>query len=491
MEKARCNLSAVQKTGFVILGALLMGFMWHVRGQHGFGAKWGMFAVGFVIALFIYAFYGKRQKMNYELMPLAAAFAAITAGGWGTLNAQISGVLKSSELFTGEAVERVTEISTYSGWAIMLLLGFGWMPLFSIVIGSFFSKKKYEFKDYVIFVGVYYVTVLICNFTLSHYIFEVINPQAVECCAEGLIDAGHDTSPWKAFVTNFGSAAWAKRIPYCRNYFQSIKVISSAVGALVSSVAVGVVLKDKFNAVFSSLSNFSCAIGISVASLFRAISTEERFVFKNIELPQYVAINSWELWEYFTGFIYGLLICLVIVLLPRKFTDSEEDFEYCSMIKNDRFRIFYNEVFTVLFSFGVVLSRAIGLRAPRAFIEDDTVEIIVTVILSVLCYFLFVRKLITKNMREKALSTPFEESPQNLAQRTLPIYIIVCALCYFFMGGKTNQNILAIDYGTLFTEGGLQSLWSSGALTDIALMLPTFILIMVLLKLLKSKKSDA
>ena len=62
-----------------------------------------------------------------------------------------------------------------------------------------------------IYVGVYYITVIISNFTVSHLILDVINPEAVEACAEGLRDAGHNISPMKAFITELGSAAWAKK----------------------------------------------------------------------------------------------------------------------------------------------------------------------------------------------------------------------------------------------------------------------------------------
>ena len=92
------------------------------------------------------------------MIPIGVILAGITTGGWGTLNSQMDGYLSSSCNFQGEDVYRYLEISPYSGLAIMLLLGFGWMPLFAIVLGSLFSKKKYEFKDFVIFIGIYYAT---------------------------------------------------------------------------------------------------------------------------------------------------------------------------------------------------------------------------------------------------------------------------------------------------------------------------------------------
>ena len=151
MEKAKKqNLGAVEKFFAVICGAVLAGFMWRVRGNHGFGAMWGMLSFAAALVLFIFAIYGKRSKMNFEMIAVTACAAAITVGGWGTLNSQMSGYLHSSTPFTGEEFDRFVEISPYSGLAIMLMLGFGWMPLFSVVLGSLFSKRKYEFKDYVV-----------------------------------------------------------------------------------------------------------------------------------------------------------------------------------------------------------------------------------------------------------------------------------------------------------------------------------------------------
>jgi hypothetical protein len=59
------------------------------------------------------------------------------------------------------------------------------------------------------------------------------------------------------------------------------------------------------------------------------------------------------------------------------------------------------------------------------------------------------------------------------------------------MGGDCTQNILAVDYGTLFSQGGFNQLWSEGYLTVIALMLPTFVLILVFFRLLTKKRSKA
>ena len=80
------KLSTFQKLFAVITCAVMTGFMWRVRGEHGWGSMWGMFAVGVMLILFIYAVFGERRKMNYETIPLAVFLLGITNGGWGTLN---------------------------------------------------------------------------------------------------------------------------------------------------------------------------------------------------------------------------------------------------------------------------------------------------------------------------------------------------------------------------------------------------------------------
>ena len=119
------NLNALQKIFAVIAGAFMTGYMWRLRGNHGFGAKWGMFCVALTLVLLIFALYGKRKKMNFEMIPIMAGFAGITAGGWGTLNSQMGGYLSSNAYFAGETVYRSVEISNFSGISVMLLLGFG------------------------------------------------------------------------------------------------------------------------------------------------------------------------------------------------------------------------------------------------------------------------------------------------------------------------------------------------------------------------------
>lgn len=479
MERTR--LTVFQKALSVITGALLVGFAWRLRGSHGFGAKWGMFFVAAVLVMLVYALYGNKKKMSYEMLPLCAVFAALTTGGWGTLNSQMSGYLQSTASFTGEDAVRVVEISNFSGVAIMLLLGFGWLPLFAVSFASIFSQKEYKFKDYVTFVAAYYITVLVANLTVSHLLLYIINPEAVAGAMDGLRDRGHDLTPMMAYITKLGNAAWAKKIPFCRNYFTSINVISSAIGSLVTSVVVGLKLKDKFTAVISFIINLACAFAITLADLLMVLDSD-RGVLAGIKGAGYINNCAWPLWEYFTGFLFGLGVMLILALLPRKYTDRKKDYQYTSMLCNDKFRYIYNLILTVFFTFGIILARAFAFRLTELFTEDgDVIEVVITVVLSTIL-FIPVRKVIYKNMVVGGLNRPVKATPQEFYLSFLPKYVALAAVTYFFLGSQDGGGkLLGYDYAKLFTKSGFWYYWDNGLLTETFLMIITFIMLNVTL----------
>ncbi len=485
------NLTTLQKILSVITGALLVGFAWRLRGSHGYGAKWGMFFVAAVLVMFVYALYGNRKKMNYEMLPLCAVFAALTTGGWGTLNSQMSGYLQSTANFTGEDAVRVVEISNFSGVSIMLLLGFGWLPLFAVAFASMFSRKEYKLKDYVTFVAAYYITVLIANLTVSHLLLYLINPEAVSGAMDGLKDAGHDLTPMMAYITKLGNAAWAKKIPFCRNYFTSINVISSAIGSVVTSVVVGLKLKDRFTAVVSFLINLSCALAITLADLVMVLDSD-RGVLAGVKGAGYINECSWPLWEYFTGFLFGFGVMLILALLPRKYTDREDNYQYTSMLCNVKFRYVYNLILTVFFTFGIILARAFAFRLTELFTDDgDVIEVILTVVISIII-FVPIRKVINKNMVADSLSRPIKELPQEFYIKFLPKFVGIAAITYFFMGSQDGSTIFSYDYGKLFTEQGFREYWNNGLLTETLLMIITFVLMNLLfVSLEKLNKKNA
>ena len=89
------ELSKPQKAAAVAMGAFLMGALWRFRGEHGYGASWGLLTCGMVFLLLVFAVFGFRRKAGFLLYSLTAAAFMLSTPGWGTLNGQITGILES------------------------------------------------------------------------------------------------------------------------------------------------------------------------------------------------------------------------------------------------------------------------------------------------------------------------------------------------------------------------------------------------------------
>lgn len=452
------KLSISAKVFAAITCALMTGFMWRVRGDHGWGSMWGMFAVGVMLILFIYAVFGERKKMNYEMLPIAVLLLGITNGGWGTLNSQMEGYLTSTAAFTGEETARLAEIDPVHGLYMMLFLGFGWMPLFAFIVGSLFSKKEYKIKHYVILIASFYIVSYIFKFSLSHFILEIIHPEAVALCKEGLADRGIDMSPMLAYIKEFGSAAWAKKVPFARNYFTSIDVMSASFGALATSVVALAILKDRFTALISFLINTVCAVSITVADVFLIIGSD-RGILPPVEVPRWIAAPAWSLWEFFTGFLLGAGIMLILVCVPKKYIE-EEPFDNIGFIKNRKLHYIYTSFALITFMLVLTLTRPLGMRIGSRLFEngivsdEDAVGTVIAVALTVIGGV--VSCIICKNLlKEEKL--PFGMTPAHFCKKAVPLYFLATSVVYFFSDDELPFEGVrtAADFTEKFNAGGL------------------------------------
>ncbi len=468
------NMSLAGKIFSVITCAIMTGFMWRVRGDHGWGSMWGMFAVGVMLILFIYAVFGERKKMNYEMLPLAVFFLGITNGGWGTLNSQMEGYLTSTAAFTGEEAARIVEINPVHGLFMMLFLGFGWMPLFAVIVGSLFSEKKYTIKHYAILIAVFYVTETIFRFSLSHFILEAVHPEAVAFCEEGFADRGIDLSPMMAYIKEFGSASWAKKIPFARNYFTSIDVMSAAFGALFTSLTALVILKDKLTGIVSLLINTVCALSITIADVFLIIDSDRGILPSVGEVPMWLKAPAWSLWEFFTGFLLGFGIMLILQCIPKKYIE-EEPFTPVLPVKNRKLHYVYISGLVLTYMLCLTVMRPLGMRIGTHMFEaglcedEDTmgtiIAVVLTVIAGVICFILQKGLLKEEKM-------PFGKTPAVFAQKTAFGYFLATAIVYFFTDDELPFE--GVKSMADFTEK-----WNAGGLTILLLTLIAFILFVV------------
>lgn len=480
MEKLSTrNLSTGTKALMLAAFSIMTGFMWRVRGDHGFGSMWGMFAVGVAMILFIFAFFGNRKKMNYEAIPLAVILLGITNGGWGTLNSQMGGYLQSSVTVNEEVVVKTVEISPFSGLGIMLLLGFGWMPLFALFLASLFSKKDYKIKHYIMLIAVYYVVMLAMQAFASHYILPLINAEAVEGFKAGLAEKGIDATPLKAYLEHFADDGWAKKVHFGRNYFTSIKVISSATGALASSFAALIILKDKVAFFLSTAINAICAFAITAADVFLILDSDRGF-FANVTAPAFIVNCGWSLWEFFTGFLLGFGIMLLLICLPESITGGEGRFEYEPVIENDKLRAAYHTVLTFVATFVLTLARPLGGRisewvAIKGWSDEE--ELIQIIIAAVLCVLAAPVCAVTakKNCVARGLAIPVKKRAEDFGMLAAPLYFAATGIIYFVSRYYQRADIVTLFRGIKNPSALLETLKDGGCVITI-LMIIAFIL---------------
>ncbi len=351
----------------VLLGALLMGLLWRVRGEHGWGSSWGLLNAGFVFTMFIIVIKGNRQKLDIGWLSLTALSFMLTTPGWGTLLSQITGIIYDAEDWSIGGSDVYTSVG--SAIFLMLCLGFGLASLFGIMLGRGFSEKQWKIKDIVILLGVFYITDLIASAVVSPFILNAVQPEAAQVFEEGLKIQGIDGSAYELYMEHFKDVSWAKKIDGGRNYFQSCDVITATIKAIASLLTVRFIIKDKVSAKTGAVVCSAFAIGITVADLFFYFGNGGYHELHAPYLPEF--FYAWGCWEYFTGFIAGGIITAYILKLKLQNDVPELAFQKVPEKSKAILTFLLGTVFIV----GVNIVRPVLVRY-----EDSDFMIIATVI---------------------------------------------------------------------------------------------------------------
>ncbi len=307
--------SFAQNVITILMGALLLGLLWRVRGEHGWGSSWGLLNAGFVYTLFVVLIKDIRQRFDLKHIALISIAFMFTTPGWGTLLNQITGVIYQAEDISSGIETTYTSVG--SAIFLMICLGFGLASLFGIMLGKTFSSKQWKLRHFIILLAVFYITDIVASAVISPFILNAIQPEAAEVFEKGLALSEIDGTAYKVYLSHFKDVAWAKKIEGGRNYFQSIEAITSAIKAITSIVAVRFIIKDKSAAKTGAVVCSAFAIGITVADLFFFLGNGGYHMLNESYLPEF--FYPWGCWEYFTGFIAGAIITTFIVLLkPEK-----------------------------------------------------------------------------------------------------------------------------------------------------------------------------
>ena len=408
----------------IIMGALLMGLLWRVRGEHGWGSSWGLLNAGFIFTMFVVFIKGSRKKLDLGWIGLTALSFMITTPGWGTLLNQITGVLHVAD----EDYPVTVFTSIPAAVFLMVCLGFGLAAIFGIMLGRGFSEKQWKIKDFVILIAVFLITDLIVNLFISPFILKLVQPEAVDLFQKGLEIKGNDLAPYSAYLENFKDLSYAKKIVGGRNYFQSIETISSAISAVVSILVTNFVIKDKVAAKVGTVTCGAFAFAITVSDLFFYFGHGGYHMLNNSYLPEF--FSSWGCWEYFTGFVAGAVITAFIVKLkPQK---DVEEIAFNGIKQKPKTILTF--ILSTLFMVGVNIVRPILVR------YEDTGVTVPAVILSVLFALVFIIILV------KRYGINSSKKPMYIYSRLILIFFVTYIIAVYLAVGSSDCTHLWGNY---------------------------------------------
>ena len=424
------QFTALEKVVYSILGALLAGMMWRARGSHGWGSEMGVLTVGLIVVIFIYAVFRRKTNASFFHIVAAASACALTTPAWGTLLNQTSGYFEVS--VKGDYNNALTqyECTPCSGVFIMLCLGFGMMPFFVFLVSRLFSDKKYSIVNYIAVAAVFFGVFYLANATVSHLILKLIQPESIKAFEWGLDYNGVKGSAYEIYMKHFSDIQWAKKIPFGRNFFTEIAVISHAIAAFVTAIFIRIGFKDKVGGQITFWGCAAFSIGITVANIF--------FVFKNIygKNSNPVLSNAWSFWEFFTGFISVLILMIVLFAVNDKHPDAGfRD----NLIPNlpEKVKDIFLCLFVFCFGFGYTTITPLAQRLDAS----NVFPIIVYAAFGGATAVLAVLMLIGK------LPKVYESDPTGIAPKMLPVIFGLHMLWYHFAGYTEEclPSILEMD----------------------------------------------
>lgn len=354
VKKVR-NMTIERKISCIFGGAFLLGFLWRLRGTHGWGAAWGLLAAGFVFSLFLMAILFDRSKRSFPLLAATAFSFMLTTPAWGTLLEQITGILTLRSNASDATLS--VRIHPASGIVLMLCLGFGLASVFGVMLGNQFSQTTWRLRDYAVVLVMFYVTGLAMKAYPAHAILSLLQPQSCAAFAAELQKSGlpHSESVLAFYYAHFGNIPAAKGILGGRHYFSAVETIAFAAQASAVLLTTRFIVRDKQAAKTGAVVCGSFALSITVSDLFFFFANGGYLQQQGFSLSDWIA--PWSMWEYCTGFLAGGIITAYLLLASKP---AEGTAALC-----DKGRIHVTSKVTFVLSFVLVFVGAIGLNAVR------------------------------------------------------------------------------------------------------------------------------
>lgn len=402
-----------------LLGALVCGMLWRIRGTHGWGGETGIFNVGLIFTIFLVIITGGTAKTTPGRISLTALAFMCSTPAWGTFLNQIKGVISAGpdNLITG--------VSPASGVIMMLILGFSICGIYGILLGSLFSDSKWKLVHFIGLVACFYAVRYLCCATVSHPILSAFQPLAVDAFNESLVNSGLTDGVYKTYMSHFDDFSWARPFIGGRNYFAAISTISIMIATCACLLLTRYWISDRKSAKIGLLSALSFAFAITFADLFFLFfgSTGKPAI---IEAKH---ISAWGCWEYFTGFIAGGLITFIIL---KEKADAVERDGCCDFMSGKA-----RSVTGFLLTAGALAYCVILPVSTRYDLSDHRTVITIAVSL------LFLLALVYFGVKTK-MGT---EAPDNVTfcRWTFLVLLLIQGLIYYFAPGRHANYKIILD----------------------------------------------
>lgn len=420
----------------VLIGALLMGFLWRIRGTNGWGSSWGLLNAGAIFMLFAVLVVGQRKKTNLAWIGVSSLMFMLTVPTWGTFLDQITGIISSDVVDElGNVISGSRFIPVASGVTVMLILGFGLATLWGIMLGRGLSDKQWKIKDFVLLLAVFFASMYISRATLAHTLAEIIQPEALDLFKEGLFKQGianeeNFESIYKIYMEHFDDTSWAKKIMGGRNYFALVETISIAIGGIFSMIATRFIIKDKVASSMGLITSCAFAFSITLSDLFFYFGDGGYHGTQGLTVPANLA--PWSCWEYFTGFFAGLIITIALLHYKNKYEDVPE-IAFSGVPQK------ISDVLTFLMGFVVVF----GINIVRPVLDrfEDSKYLILAVIIA------FIGAVAIIVLAVKKYGVNLERTTyESFSAKALLVMITYMICIYLFTGiYKNGHNIISLN----------------------------------------------
>ena len=434
ISSAGFNLSVLQKIAVVLMGGLLLGGMWRLRGDNGFGSFWGMLPCSLVFWLFLLSIFGYRKKMSYDILPWAVLSVPFTINAWMPLMPLLRGFIEAP----GPQGAGVNESFSYlSAVFLIFCLGFCWMTFLGFFLGLLFSPKRYKAPDFLLVVGIYLAVMLAMKGSLAHGVMRLAAPQSWDVFDRDLLEKGVTDSPFVFYMKNIFHESAQKQFIGGRTYFNGVAAIGNALGGIAVLAALLIKYKDKTAArIMASVCSIvggaflgAALLNVMYSNGFRGAEYDARAA-----LPEWMMNNYWGFVEYATGLFIGLGVTAFLVFQRKKVLNAHievtEDLPPSS--KNKYWCYAYHLFVTAAFMLSTGAVRPIATRI-RDGSGGEVSETLVQIIVAVALASFFIPGL-WRTIVKKELGQPFAPDLRRFAIAAAPLMLAVFSFIDLFIG---------------------------------------------------------